>query len=244
MMRAIQRRLAKSGASGDAGFTLTELLIVLAFTMVVLVLVLFTTASIVKHDSKNLIRQQRVEGVRIASIWLSDALAFTAQPPLAMTGNVARPAVERATVSDLQFTTALPVEGVADEFQSVSRVRVVLGEECWTGVTAGQAGVLHRCLQTPLVDGGQPQFCDFGASDCPDELFEDLILARGVVNNELFTYFAPGAANGSPSVTGDAALAAISAVEFNVTVGSPDGVDDGLTATVFKRYSIGGWSNS
>jgi hypothetical protein len=223
--------------------SLTELLTVLLIGTMVLGLVGMVMISMMKHDAKNLIRQSRVDGIRQTSIWLSDALSYAALPRSAGAGDTVFAVAEP---QEMKFTAALPVTGDT-EGKRVSSVRVVLGQTCW-GSPGDDPGVLHRCVQSPkILADNSSVLCTKGAPDCPNNLFEDLVVASGVKDTDpIFTYFVkdggvlkPGAPSVSASEIGN-----IEAVEMMITVIGPDsgkGSDKSIQATVFKRFTVEEW---
>jgi hypothetical protein len=207
----------------------------------VLGLLVVVNTSVVKNDTKNLARQTRVDGIQQASIWLGDALTNATSRRSAP----GAAAIEIAEPTKIVFTSALPVEGASQTY-FVSRVTLVLGEECWTGQPA-EAGVLRRCVQQPIPSGpGAGVLCAKGGPNCPDTLFRESIVARGVRDDKLFGYSlqtvnGPGAP--VTAVPDPVDKAQIVAVEFTVTVGGANGTNNAdITATLFKRYPIKGWS--
>jgi hypothetical protein len=225
--------------------TLSELIAVIAIGSIVLGMIGTLTMSVMKHDSKNLIRQSRTDGIRQVSVWLGDALAYAAPEPPAQDGHAAAGAVfQIAGPYEMKFSSALPV-AAAPEGGKISEVRLVLGEACWDASAPKQDGVLHRCVQSPKEGpDGAWSFCAKGTTGCPDDLFEDLVVARGVDKSEdLFTYFVRDAADkilpGQGEVTGTP-LSSIAAVEMKVTVAGDDD-ETGIQATVFKRFTIREW---
>ncbi|MDR1441781.1 MAG: hypothetical protein LBJ02_05240 [Bifidobacteriaceae bacterium] len=226
--------------------TLAELITVMAIGSVVLAMVTMVTVSMVRHDRANIVRQSRVDGVRQVSVWLGDALTYAAPPPAARPEDPLEPAFEAAGADRMVFTSALPIPGHT-EGRIVSRLTVVLGKSCWD-LTEDTPGVLHRCRQTPQVDpAGKPTFCARGAPGCSDDLFEDLVVARGVKDGPLFSYFVRDGENAvQPAGHSVAAadLGRLAAVEILITVGAePDkpGSDVSAEATVFKRFTVADW---
>jgi hypothetical protein len=242
MMRGtIKRRLERSGRCGDAGLSLAELIMVIAMSSIVLSMVIVVTVSLAKHDQNNLARQGRVDQLRVATVWLTDALAYASGESTNMTNNpVANNGFTKAAPTEMVFMSALGTPEDANN-HALSEVRVVLGEECWGSSGGDQTGVLHRCVSSPRVTGGTAAVCVKGSSDCPDSLFEDLVLARGVVDGPIFTYYY---LSGDTTISANNVLEAnvpnIRSVEMVVTVGDPE--DDSTTATVFKRFTINEWS--
>jgi hypothetical protein len=219
---------------------LAELVTVIAISSVLMVLMVTVAVSFFKHNGVNLARQSRTEGVRQVSFWLSDALTHAAPDPTVASAAV----LQVAEPQRMSFTAALKPS--ASGAHMVSRVTLVLNGECWPGGEA-EPGVLRRCVQDPFeAADGTFSFCDRGAADCPDELFEDFVVARDVKDEALFGYAtksSAGVADPVAEVTGEAGLAQIVAVEFRVTVGGdPDGPGGDVEATIIKRHSIKGWS--
>ncbi|MDR2253344.1 MAG: hypothetical protein LBD97_05710 [Bifidobacteriaceae bacterium] len=225
--------------------TLAELVTVMAVGSIVLGLIGTVTVGLMRHDAKNLIRQNRTDGIRQISVWLGDALAYAAPEPPAADGTTSSAAVfEIAEPNEMKFSSALPVAGVPDGGQ-ISQVRLVLGEQCWPVGTPDDPGTLHRCVQSPKQGSdGKWSMCAWGDSACSPDLFDDLVVARGVdTTSDLFSYFVRDAAGsilpGQGTVSGGA-LGSIAAVEMLVTVVGEDD-EDKIQATVFKRFTIREW---
>ncbi|MDR1633489.1 MAG: hypothetical protein LBS27_00885 [Bifidobacteriaceae bacterium] len=220
--------------------TLPELILVILIGSIVLGLIGTAMVSMMKHDSKNMIRQSRVDGIREISVWLGDALTYAAVP----IGSASSGATvfSQAEPQKMEFTAALPVVGDS-QGQRISRVTVKLGETCW-GSPGDDPGVLHRCVQYPkILSDNSEDLCTKGSAGCPDDLFEDLVVARDVDDSDpIFTYFV-GSSGVSSSVSAGA-LGSIGAVELLVTVVGPEtgrGSDPDLQATVFKRFTVQEW---
>ncbi|MDR2379808.1 MAG: hypothetical protein LBE08_01295 [Bifidobacteriaceae bacterium] len=249
-MRGLIARLrARSGRSGDAGMTVAELLAVIAVGGMVMGMVTMVTVSMLKHDAKNLIRQNRSDGIRQVSVWLGDALSHaSSEKPASATGGKSAAQIFTVAAADhMEFTSALPVAGDSGGGH-ISRVEILLGDKCWGG--GPDPGVLHRCLQSPKIVADVASFCAKGTADCPDDLFEDLVVARDVEEGELFTYYVrdPSTGDFEPATHSvpDTSLARIGAVEMRVTVAGPTAgpnSDEDLQATVFKRFTIREWEN-
>jgi prepilin-type N-terminal cleavage/methylation domain-containing protein len=231
----------RRSAESDRGMTLAELLAVVAVASIIMGLVITLTTSLAKHDALNLARQSRTDGIRQASIWLGDALAHAASDPFDTSSSVFITATDR----QMTFHSALPVEGhTGDDADYVSRVTVLLGETCWDADP--DPGVLHRCVQTPLIVNDVASFCTKGGPGCSDALFEDLVVARNVKDAPMFSY-ALGTDGGwtdpQSEVTGDENLDRIIGVELKVTAtGEPGSAYQDLESTVFKRHTIKAWS--
>ncbi|MDR3359986.1 MAG: hypothetical protein LBO20_04945 [Bifidobacteriaceae bacterium] len=227
--------------------TLTELVTVIAIGAVVLSMAAMTTVSLTRSDAKNLLRETHSSGARQASLWLGEALTYAASP-LADDSGERQAAVQVARPDEIAFTSAMRMDQVSGK-GAVSRVSVVLGSKCWTG--EADPGVLHRCVQgAQALVAGTSMFCNYGASGCPAELFEDLAVARGVSASEpLFTYYlradgGQGAGAGAaPPVTKNevpGGFGDIIGVELKVTVNGQD-ESEPTKATVLKYFSINGW---
>jgi hypothetical protein len=202
-------------------------------------MVMSVTASLAKHDSRNYARQVRAEDIRQVSLWLSDALAHAAPANGTADGQVFEVAKPQKAV----FTSALGQ--VSGGTKLVSRVAIVLGETCWSGVA--DAGTLRRCVQHPVVDpAGNQSYCAHGSGGCPDHLFGETVVARHVTDQPLFYYSLTQDADQTvpaTSVDDPAKLALIAAVELRVTVrGEPGSVNEDVEATVVKRHAVRGWS--
>ncbi|MDR0594561.1 MAG: hypothetical protein LBG60_15200 [Bifidobacteriaceae bacterium] len=226
--------------------TLAELISVIAIGSIVLGLIGTLTVSMMKHDGINLVRQSRVDGVRQISIWLGDALTYASPDAPENPGDTLGNVFAQADADKMVFTAALPIEGHADD-RAVSRVTITLGEDC-RGVSIDQEGLLYRCVQTPLFQTGQPPtLCVRDAPGCPEALFEDLLVARGVKDGPLFSYFltdSNGVLQPTPhAMVSGAGLGLIGAVEMLVTVAGETDDDYGqdIEATVFKRFTINQW---
>ncbi|MDR1293540.1 MAG: prepilin-type N-terminal cleavage/methylation domain-containing protein [Bifidobacteriaceae bacterium] len=229
-------RKARTGDRPDEGMTLAELVTVIAIGSIVLSMALVVTVSLAKHNGKNLVRQERADATRQVSIWLTDALAYSAPQPNDPAG--ASP-FEVAEERKMVFLSALPA--VSPDHGAVSRVTLVLDEECWSGDP--DPGVLHRCLErSQKGPDGSTSFC---ASGCPADLYEDFVVARNVKGGPVFSYALQTDAGTTdvPAVPDPVQLPQIVAVEFNVTVGGePGSGDEDVEATVVKRHSVKGWS--
>ncbi|MDR1427439.1 MAG: hypothetical protein LBJ08_06750 [Bifidobacteriaceae bacterium] len=228
-------------AQSDRGTSLAELLIVIAVGTAVLGLLAVVSFSLTKHDGLNLARQERVDGIQKASVWLGDALANAASNPESPNGAV----FEVANHKKMTFTSALPVQGLSEP-GLVVRVTIVLGEECWTG-DPGEPNTLRRCVQRPEIAlDGTKTFCDWAHPGCSEALFEDIVLARNVQQDALFSYALQtnaGVGSTVSSVTGDDQLMQITAVELRVAVkGTPGSQSADTATTVFRRHAIKGWS--
>ncbi|MDR1295746.1 MAG: prepilin-type N-terminal cleavage/methylation domain-containing protein [Bifidobacteriaceae bacterium] len=238
----LRRRLAQSRSARDRGMSLAELIAVIAIGSIVMGLSVTVTVSLLKHHGANLVRQERTDGVRQVSIWLGDALTYATEPEDYYPGDPIS-AFHKAEANQMTFTSALPVAGQPSD-GAVSRVTVVLGAGCpWTSGDP-EPGVLRRCVQAPkIVAGAKPEMCTYGDSDCPDDLFDDFVVARGVEDGSLFSYYVGDAPDPVDSVPA-ADLPGITAVEMFVTVADdPDKPASGLAtqATIFKRFSISEW---
>ena len=236
-----RQALHEARANPEKGMTLAELLAVIAISSIMMGLVTLTLVSLARNDGKNLIRQERTDQIRQVSFWLGDALAYATSTEGEPDGLV----IHEAGPSRITFTSALPVEGVTGA-GTVSAVTLALGEECWTGKTEGQAGVLRRCVQSPSVDSAgvvQP-LCDYGSSGCESK-FDDFVVAREVRDTgALFTYYFDAASGLKPSHSAKPEhLGSVTAVELKVTVAGVE-ANDRTEATVFKRYSINMWRRS
>ncbi|MDR1188355.1 MAG: prepilin-type N-terminal cleavage/methylation domain-containing protein [Bifidobacteriaceae bacterium] len=248
MRRIVAKAKRRLEGTSDSGMSLAELLTVIAIGAVIMGIVTTVTVSLARHDARNLVRQSRVDGIRQVSVWLGDALAHAA--PKEAPSNPDQPLAtvfETAEGQKMVFYAALPVAGSPDG-GLVSRVTLVLGEGCWSGSEAAP-GILHRCVQAPKVDSsGASSLCAHGAIDCPDDLFEDLIVARGVKDEALFSYFLRGndgqIADKGEDTVASASLGSIGAVEVLATVAGKPGDPGGAAsteATVFKRFTIREW---
>ncbi|MDR1188833.1 MAG: hypothetical protein LBK95_15540 [Bifidobacteriaceae bacterium] len=222
----------------DRGMCLTELISFVAISSIVLCMALVVTFSMAKHNGKNLARQERTDGTRQVSLWLSDALAHTVPDPSGSNGSVFQTATERK----MAFTSALPAVGT--DQGTVARVTLVVDEECWSG--DADPGVLHRCVQrSSTAAGGPAGFCLKGSSGCSDDLFEDFMVAKNVKAGAVFRYSVQSASGVSitSEVTNAVQLTQIVAVELNVTVGGvPGSGEEDVEATVVKHHIVNGWS--
>jgi hypothetical protein len=218
--------------------SLAELIAVVAIGSIVMTLSVTVTVSLLKHHGANLVRQSRTDGVRQVSIWLGDALSYATEPEDYSPG-AAVTAFHKAEPKEMTFTAALPVDGNPSQ-GAVSQVTIVLGEVCPWATGDPEPGVLRRCVQSPkIVAGSKPEMCTYGDPDCPDALFDDFVVARGVDDQQLFYYYLGGAPDAVDTVaSGD--LGTITAVEMLVTVAGED-PDSKIRASVFKRFSIGDW---
>jgi prepilin-type N-terminal cleavage/methylation domain-containing protein len=228
-------RARRREGGADAGMTLAELMVVIAISSIVLAMAFAMVASFAKNDARNVVRQSRVDEVRKVGLWLGDALSFAA--PQAASGGAA---FEVAEPQKMVFTSALG-HGTPSSPGAVSRVTVVLGQTC---AGSADAGVLRRCVLHPY-DGpsGAIAYCP-ATGTCPKGYREETVMASGVKNQPLFTYYL-GAALAPGSGVHDVVKAQvhnIKAVEFMVTV---TGASGGKTveSTVFKRYTINEWEN-
>ena len=137
------------GRTGDReqGTTLSEVMAVIAITTIVLTLILVVTNSIAKHDARNLARQARAEDIRAVSLWLSEAIAHAAAPPVPDPP----PTFITAEPHKVVFTSALGAgTSAGGATKQVSQVTLVVGEPCWG--SGNEPGVLRRCVQEPIVD--------------------------------------------------------------------------------------------
>jgi hypothetical protein len=223
--------------------TLTELMAVVAIGAIVMSLSVTVTVSLLRHHGANLVRQERTDEVRQVSIWLGDALTYATAPEESSVGGGSSAAFDSANGTSMTFTSALTVAGNPGG-GAVSRVTIVLDDGCPWGSSGTEPGVLRRCVQSPkVVAGSPPELCNYGASGCPDDLFDDFVVARGVKNEQLFFYYVAGATDPVDTVP-SANLGAITALEMLVTVAGADGGSStGLNpqATIFKRFSVGEW---
>jgi hypothetical protein len=240
MSKLVERYRRRVGAANDRGMSLMELIMVIGMGAVIMSLIVSVTVSMARADGRNLIRQNRVDGLRTASLWLTEALAFATGPKTASPTDKPGPAFEFAGPQKMVFTSALPVED-GSVSGLVSRVTVVLGATCWTNETTDQEGVLRRCVQYPKVVGTGGVFCMKGAADCPESLFEEVVIARGVVDEPLFTYLLGTEAY--HSLTDSAKMGEITAVELFAVVGDQPGENTGIEATVYKHFTVSGWSD-
>ncbi|MDR1441665.1 MAG: hypothetical protein LBJ02_04645 [Bifidobacteriaceae bacterium] len=223
--------------------TLAELVTVMAIGSILMGLLTTVTVFAVRSDARNLARQGRVDDIRQASVWLGDALSHAALDP-ADTGAAV---FLTAGPDKMRFTSALPPGDGGEAGGVVSLVTFVVGGACWTDGPA-EAGVLRRCVQAPVVDddGAVVGFCRHGNAGCPDDLFEDLVVARNVVGDDVFSYVlvkGGGVAEAVSNVTGSNDLARVTAVELKVRVAGERGSSDGeASATLLKRYEVREWS--
>jgi hypothetical protein len=219
--------------------SLAELTIVIALSSIVMAMAFAVVTSFARNDARNVARENRVSEVRKVALWLGDALAYAESPNAGQPG--AGAVFATAEAKKMVFTSALGEGATQHVAEPVSQVKVVLGETC-SG--AADPGVLRRCVLHPF--DGAPQgtmaYCGFTGA-CPDGLREETVLARGVKDQPLFTYFNAGAltpGSGFHEAADEAARAAIAAVEFKVTVtGSDLGKD--TESTVFKRFTLHEW---
>jgi hypothetical protein len=215
-----------------------ELVTVIALTSVILTMLLTVTISVAKHNAYNLARQERVDGTRQVSVWLTDALAHAAPLPGSDTGTVFEVAEPRKMV----FTAALPKDAALSGF--VSRVTLVVDQACWPGGDE-EPGVLRRCVQDPVIGAdGTQSFCAYGASGCDEGLFDEFVVARNVADGAVFGYALEGSAGVlTQSVADASSLGQLAAVELRVTVaGEPGSTGENIQATVVKRHNVKGWS--
>jgi type II secretory pathway pseudopilin PulG len=219
--------------------SLTELIVVIGLSAIVMAMVSASLMTLAKQNAINLARQSRVEGIREASLWLSDALSYASTDPTTASGV----SFQEAQAQKMVFLSALPRPGSA-ETGHVSRVSLVLSGACWPGGDS-EAGTLRRCVQYPVVAGdGTQSFCSKGSLGCDENLFEEKVLATNVKDTPIFGYSlitASDPATLTHAVTG-ANLAQIAAVELNLTVGGEPGTTEDIEATVIKRHNIKGWS--
>ncbi|MDR0431822.1 MAG: hypothetical protein LBH48_00670 [Bifidobacteriaceae bacterium] len=218
--------------------TLTELVTVMAITSVVLTMLGTVMVSLAKQNGINLARQQTVDSMRVASDWLSEALDHAASDPDDIEGSV----FTLAQAKKMVFTSAL--EDSDQTRRLVSRVMLVLGEECWSGKKA-EPDVLRRCIQRPFIKpDGAASWCTPGAKDCPAQLFDETVLARSVKNQGVFSYaleVSPGA-EGMMAPIPASFLSQIAAVEVNITMkGDPASSGDKVESTLIKRHNVKGW---
>jgi hypothetical protein len=219
--------------------TLMELIVVVMLSSLILGMVMSVTISFAKHDSRNHARQVRTEEIRQVSLWLSDALAHAAPANGTVDGQVFAVAMPQKAV----FTSALGA--VSGGMKLVSRVAIVMGETCWSGVA--DAGTLRLCVQHPVLDGaGNQSYCAHGSAGCSDDLFEESVVARHVKDQPLFYYsLAQDIDQTAPTTSVDdpARLGSIAAVELRITVkGEPGSAHEDVEATVVKRHAVRGWS--
>lgn len=223
-------------ATGDAGMTLSELVIVMMVGSVVLALVASLTIGLVSGNAQNLARQGQVDEARSAVSWLSRALGQAIAP---------------STLSDRVEGDVPLIAASGSEIVFYANVDNPTGHGTDpagpTLITfTVRDGVLHRISQRPDPGSsvaGWSYDCDVVA--CP-ELHEDLVVARGV-GERLFRYVdalgAPLPADGSPAALTSTELAAVDAVEVSVVVTAekPTGAGTGPT-TVLRRVSLPDWS--
>jgi hypothetical protein len=198
------------------------------------------TVTVIRSDSRNLVRETSTAGIREVSTWLGEALTYASSPPKdAATG--ADPAVFEAGPKKLGFTSALPLIGGQTGEGWLSKVEIKLGETCWTNES--DPGVLYRCVHAPeSVSAGVAVWCDWGASGCASKYFDEKTVARGVVDTNDTAVFGYYLSNSDSSVSsvGAAQRRLITAVDLRVTVanqsqGTP------VNATVYKYFSINEW---
>jgi hypothetical protein len=229
----------------EQGTTLSEVMVVMAITTIVLTLILVVTNSIAKHDARNLARQARAEDIRSVSLWLSEALAYAAPPPGTSSSQVFTTAESHKVVFTSALGAGTSVGGGTTK--QVSQVTLVVGELCWgAGAPLSEAGVLRRCVQEPIVGAsGGLAFCTKGDSGCPDSLFDEFIVARNVKDQPIFSYSVGSGVDPTvprPTSVSSADLERISAIEMTVTVaGEPGSGNEDVEATVVERHRVQGW---
>lgn len=235
----VQRRATGSHDAahrrGDAGMTLSEVIVVMLVGSVVLTLVTALTINLTRSNAQNTSRQGQVDEARSAIMWLSRALGQAVAPSTLSDQVAGDTALVAASGSALTFYSNIdnPTTETADA----------------TGPTLVSFtvtdGVLRRTTQRP--DPGSTfaswtYACD--AVACPD-LHEDLLVARGV-DEHLFRYVdaagAPLPADRSAAPLTAAELAAVDAVEVTVVVTSFDPEGSSGSTTVLRRVSLPDWS--
>jgi prepilin-type N-terminal cleavage/methylation domain-containing protein len=246
------RRLLRAMGRSDAGMTLSELIITIAISSVVLVMVASVSASMLRSNAKNLAREVATGGVRDASAWLGEALSFASSEMSDGSQSTSlKPAILTAQPNELRFTSAMPADG--DSAQgALTEVTLKLGKACWTG--KDDPGALHRCLRYPQSFDKTTKkavFCEYGVAGCASDLFKDKVVARDVKTDPkapIFAYYVLNGAAADPATAPlkqvsslSAGFADVRAVEFRVTVvGRSDGGP--VEATVYKYFAIDEWS--
>ncbi|MDR2253185.1 MAG: hypothetical protein LBD97_04875 [Bifidobacteriaceae bacterium] len=243
----IERQEAASGR-GDAGMSLTELIMVIAIGATVFALLAAVTVNVLRNDAVNLVRENQTAEIRKASVWLSEALTYATAPLADELKLSDKGAVQVAEPNKVSFTSALPLDSAGGK-GALSLITIQLGEKCWSG--EADPGTLHRCVQSPKeLVAGTSTFCDYGALNCPAALFEDMPVARGVRQDEpIFTYHvqqggAPNAQTGvitKPEHQVSADFGRILALELRVTVGSTVAGRE-VESTIYRYYHINEWS--
>ncbi|MDR2453178.1 MAG: hypothetical protein LBD51_01200, partial [Bifidobacteriaceae bacterium] len=177
--------------------SLTELVLVIAISGLVMAMAAGVTVSVVRADGKNLVREANTAATREISLWLGEALTY-ASSPLPDSSGALEPAISKAAPDELAFTSALPFDGVSGP-GALSRVTVKLGSTCWTNQAS--PGVLYRCVQGPdsVSSNGVPHWCDWGEATCDEKWFREQVVARNVKGEAIFAYYLDTAGVGAPA---------------------------------------------
>ena len=250
-----QRQLRRWRQEPDAGMTMAEMIVTIAIGAIVLSMLGTVTVTLLKTDRRNLVREVGTAEARQVSIWVGEALTYASSELSAEGSLSAKPAISAANPDSITFTSAMPVEGMKGEKGALSEITLQLGQKCWTTDASGaDPGVLYRCVKAPkALLNGTPVWCEKDKPDCPENLFESMVVARGVKDTEpIFKYYLriddSGANSGKPleldagqtSVV-PAKLGSIAGVEFRVTVADEiDGKE--VDSTVYKYFSINEWN--
>jgi type II secretory pathway pseudopilin PulG len=234
------RRLGRWARGRDAGMTMTELILVIGISGMVMSMAATVTVSVLRADSRNLVREQSTAGIREVSTWLGEALTYASSPP-PDAGGAAIPAVFKAGPKELGFTSALPSSGGETGWGALAKVTMKLGETCWT--KQPDPGVLYRCVQgSDSVNAGLAHWCDYGAAGCDDGFFHEKVVARDVkdtADGAIFSYYLSNSPSSGTGVE-DARLIEITGIEIRVTVACRS-QGEAVDATVYKYFAINEW---
>lgn len=234
-MTAVPARRRTRPPAGDAGMTLSEVVVVMMIGSVVLTLVAGLTIGLVQGNARNLARQGQVDEARSAVLWLSRGMGQAVAPSTLSDQVAGDSAVVAASGSALTF------------YSNIDNPTTDTGDPAGPTLVTFRVddGVLRRVTQRPDPGStltGWTYTCD--ATACPDR-HEDLVVARGVADR-LFRYVDGGGSplppDGSPALLTAAELAAVDAIEVSVVVESADPAGSSGPTTVLRRIALPDWS--
>lgn len=231
-----RRRPRALREGGDAGMSLSELVVVMMVASVVFALVAGLTISLTQGNAQNLARQGQVDEALSAMRWLSRSLSQAVSPGALSQNMAGEAAVLEASGTELVFYSNIDNPST-DAGEATGPTRVVLSLD--------DDGVLRRVTQRPDPTSTMTDWSyDCPRTVCPS-LHEDLVIARDV-QAPVFRYVARGGAplpaDGDDRPLTPAEAAAIDAVEVTVVVASGDPSAPSGATTVLRRISLNPWS--
>ncbi|MBX9245858.1 hypothetical protein ICW40_13705 [Actinotalea ferrariae] len=213
----------------DAGLSLTELLVTMLITSLVVIATMSLTIGFQRSNAENVLRQQQIDDGRFSAEVMSKSIR-TAVRPLQIATSCTGPTCQEAFLSGTDYSISF-FANLNNASNSVGPSKVT-----YTVPTAGaQAGQLIETVQKPDQSspvGGAYAYCNATAPSATvecKERYSSRVLARGVLTvpgQPIFRFYKkndptplnPAASGGT--LTG-AAMKDVVAVEFSIQVQTP-----------------------